>query len=100
MPAETSLPAGTGLAIGVLLRYGWVRRALASASVHLGDALLDLLARLPRLLLNTVDDVVGIVACLVHVLLRQLTEFVNELLLQLRRALTDLLFEHVVRPIP
>src|SRR5438034_1173094 len=53
---------------------------------------------LPRLLLDTIDDLVGIVDCVVHVLVSQLAEFIHELLLQLRRAVTDLLFERVVKP--
>src|SRR5437773_2192110 len=72
-----------------------------SASLHhLIDPLLDLLAGLTRLLLNTIDDVVGVVACLVHVLLRHFAEFSNELLFQLRRTVADLLLEHVVNAHP
>jgi hypothetical protein len=61
------------------------------------NALLDLLARLAGLLLDAIDDLVRLVACLVHVLLRELVELADELLLQLRCAVTDLLLEHVVK---
>jgi hypothetical protein len=61
------------------------------------DALLNLLPRLSRLLLDAVYDLVGIVARFLHVLVRYLAELLHELLLQLRRALTDLLLEHVVQ---
>src|SRR5215211_5201372 len=63
---------------------------------HLLHALFHLLPRLAGLLLNAIDDVVRIVARFVHVALRDLTEFLHEPLLQLRRALANLLLEHVV----
>ena len=58
---------------------------------HLLHPLLHLLARLAGLLLNAIDDLVRVVARFVHVLLRELVELVDELLLQLRRAVADLL---------
>jgi hypothetical protein len=61
------------------------------------DTLLDLLAWLPGLLLNPINDLVRIVPRHFHVLVSQLAELVYELLLQVRCVLTDLLLEHVVK---
>src|SRR5581483_1627172 len=62
----------------------------------LAYALLDLVARLPRLLLDLVDDLVRVASGFVDVLVGQLLELLDELRLQVVEALLDLLLEHVV----